>query len=113
MADNDSSIEILIKSVLDATGYRMNEAEAAKLQGSLSQTAKATEGLGEANKEGAKHAEKHMVTHRDLHKILHLIGHEAGPEAGAALAGLAAVSMGSIGLAVMAVRELVEWIKKL
>jgi len=103
MSDADASLEILIKSVLDATGYRMNEEEAKKLQGSLGK-------LSDTTKEGAKAAEKSEISHRALHQILHLIGAEAGPAAGAALSGVAAAATGGMLFAVMAIRELFEWL---
>ena len=108
MADADVSLQILIKSVLDATGYRMNEAEAQKLKATLGETANSTGKLNEAVSEGGKAAEKSHLSHRALHQILHLIGREAGPAAGAAMSAFAAAATGGIMVSILAVRQLFE-----
>lgn len=69
--------------------------------------------LTEATEESGKAAEHAGISHRALHKILHLIAHEAGPEAGAALAGVAVAGGAGLGIAILAVKELLEGIHKL
>lgn len=112
MADADQSLEVLIKSVLDATGYRMNEAEAAKLKASLDDSRVGTDKLTEATKDSTQAADKSEISHRALHQILHLIGTEAGPGAAAALSGVAAAATGGMLFAVMGIRELISMISE-
>ena len=54
--------------------------------------------------------EKLGISNKALRAILHLIGHEAGPAAGAAVAALGAAGGGGIMMAVMAAKELFEWL---
>ena len=54
--------------------------------------------------------EKLGISNRALRAILHLIGHEAGPAAGAAVAALGAAGGGGIMMAVMAAKELFQWL---
>lgn len=86
MADNDTSLEVLIKSVLDATGYRMNEAEAAKLKATISQIGTAS---AVANEEDAAGTEKLTLKKRELMHIVNALGGKAVPELSRALATLA------------------------
>ena len=54
--------------------------------------------------------EKLGISNKALRAILHLIGHEAGPAAGAAVAALGAAGGGGIMMAVMAAKELFQWL---
>jgi len=86
MADADSSIEILIKTVLDATGYRMNEAEAQKLKSAVIQTSSAS---SVANQEDAKGTDKLILSKKELTHVINGLGGQAVPELGRALSSLA------------------------
>jgi hypothetical protein len=86
MADTDTSLEVLIRSVFDATGYRMNEAEAQKLQ----QTVVKTNAVSmAANEEDAKTTDKLILSKKELKHVIGALGAEAVPELSRALATLA------------------------
>jgi hypothetical protein len=84
--DSDSTLELLIKTVFDATGYRMNEAEAAKLKTTIGQTSAAA---GAANVEDAKGTENLILKKRELMHVVNALGGQAVPELGRALSTLA------------------------
>src|ERR1035437_3950682 len=77
------------------------------------QTTAATKTLSTAQEAGAEHVNILHKNHRALHQILHLIARESGPAAGAVLAGAGAAAGGGIVIAVLAVKELYEWLKSL
>jgi hypothetical protein len=70
---------------------------------------KVADGLKEVGKE----SEKAMLTHREWHKLLHTFAHVAGPEAGLALSGVATAAIGGFGIALLTVKQLIEFVKKL
>lgn len=86
MADSDQALEVLIRSVLDTTGYRMNEAEAQKLKSAVASTSAVTK---VANEEDAKTTEKLILSKRELKHVIGALGAEAVPELSRALSMLA------------------------
>ncbi|MDR3459545.1 MAG: hypothetical protein P4N60_19115 [Verrucomicrobiae bacterium] len=69
---------------------------------------KSTEHGGAAVSESIPLIEKFGLSHRELHAALHLIAGTSGPAAGAAMAGLGLAAGGGIGVAIMAVHELIN-----
>jgi hypothetical protein len=85
MADGDIALEVLIKSVLDATGYRMNEQEALKLKAAVGQTATAAVAANAADSAGT---EALILKKRELMHVVNALGGQAVPELGRALSTL-------------------------
>jgi hypothetical protein len=104
MADRKFNIEV-------ATSFSPTGTQQANQ--ALQEVTKSTNTLGNEMEEGARKAEHSGLSHRELHKIFHLIATQAGPGAGAAIAGVGAATTASIGIALIAVKEFVEYLKKL
>lgn len=115
MADESSSLDILINTLANTKGTEQVAAALAGLKkqvedqrDQIGQLEKANEKLNSGLKEGAGHVEHLHINHRALHRIMHMIGHETAPELGLALTG---AMMGSLG-AVIALGAAFEFISK-
>jgi hypothetical protein len=99
----DQSIQILIKTIADATGITLTTEQITKLKDAIGETKGETGALtdstgelgGEMEKAGDKVEHLHL-NHRALHQIMNLIGNETAPGLGRALAG---ALYGPIGIA--------------
>ncbi len=86
MSDSNTSLDVLIRSVFDATGYKMNEAEANKLKTAVAQTGAAATAV---NEEDAKGTDKLVLKKKELAHVINALGGQAVPELGKALSMLA------------------------
>ena len=115
MSNSDDSQEFKIHIVSDAdnSGFKSAAGACGELGSANTKTAEVTGDLSKKQEEGAEQANILHKNHRLVHQVLRLIAHESGPAAAAALGAIGAAAGGGMLLAVMAVRELFNWIHEL
>lgn len=114
MADTDVALEVLIKSVCDATGYRMNEVEAQKLKTTIGQLTQVSTASAAEDVAGT---DKMILKKRELMHIVNALGGQAVPELARSLSllayggGTAAAIFALVGIFEL-VRKHIEAVKK-
>jgi hypothetical protein len=111
----DQSIQILIKTIADATGITLTTEQIGKLKEAMDDSKESAGGLADATdilkqSDDSAHesVEKLHISHRALHLVMQMIGRETSPMLGRALTG---ALYGPIGM-VIALGAAVEWVKK-
>jgi hypothetical protein len=105
MADADSSLDILIRTLAETVG-------AEKVQAALDQVKESADKSGEAHEEASKKVDKHELSHRQLHKVMHAIN-ELVPGLGTAMQFTFGVTAGVVAVLVLGIKQLAAWMERI